>query len=373
MLKSLKLKNFRNFDKSEFFFSNKANAILWENWKWKTNILESIALLHLSQLSKIDFDYLVKSGEKVFYIQVETESWDILSLSFDKETKRKKYTFNNKSTTRKKISTSIGKVVFFSPIVMNMMYLSPNLRRNFLDEILNSTFENYKNITSEYKKILVSRNKVLKNIRENKSEKSEIEFWDKKFALKASQIYNYRFWIINFLKENTKDFTKYFENKISDCEFIYKTKIIQTKTLKKPLSWIITSTQEQGEQKKEILEDIQKQILDYLSRNLDRDIILWVTNIWPHTDDFDINVDNVSLIEFASRWEVKSVIIWLKILEIKFIEEFLNKKPILLIDDLLSELDNKHKNILIENIKWYQTFITSIRNNYKEDINIINL
>jgi recombinational DNA repair ATPase RecF len=73
------------------------------------------------------------------------------------------------------------------------MYLSPSLRRDFLDEILNSTFESYKNIRSEYKKILISRNKVLKNIRENKSSKSEIEFWDKKFVLKASQIYNYRF------------------------------------------------------------------------------------------------------------------------------------------------------------------------------------
>lgn len=373
MLKRLKLKNFRNFDKSEFFFGDKDNAIVGENWKWKTNILEAIALLNLNQISKIDFDNLIKTDESIFYIEVETELWDKISLSYDKKTKRKKYIFNSKPTTRKKISSIIWKAVFFSPIVMNIMYLSPNLRRHFLDEILNSAFEDYKKITSEYKKILSSRNKVLKNIRENKSDKSEIKFWDKKFAIKSSQIYNYRFWIINFLKENTKDFTKYFENKISNCEFIYKTKIIPNKTLEKPISWILTPSQQQGEQKKERLEDIQKQILDYLLKNIDRDIILWITNIWPHTDDFDILVDNVSLVEFASRWEVKSVIIWLKILEIKFIEKFLNKKPILLIDDLLSELDNKHKNILIENIKWYQTFITSIRNDYKESTNIINL
>jgi DNA replication and repair protein RecF len=73
------------------------------------------------------------------------------------------------------------------------MYLSPNLRRDFLDEVLLSTFENYKELTSEYKKILTSRNKLLRNIRENKSERSELDFWNEKFATKASQIYNYRF------------------------------------------------------------------------------------------------------------------------------------------------------------------------------------
>lgn len=357
MIKSLKLKNFRNFANSEFFFSEKANVILWENWKWKTNILEALALLHLSYISKIDFDNLISSGEEIFYIEVETIYGDTISMSYDKNTKRKKYMHNNKSINRKKFSSIIGKVVFFSPIVMNMMYLSPGLRRDFLDEILNSTFEKYRDITSEYKKILISRNKVLKNIRENKSSKSEIEFWDDKFALKASQIYNYRFWIVNFLKENIDYFKNYFENKISKCEFTYKTKIIENEKI----------------DKEEKLKDIQKQIKKYLNTNLDKDIILWITNIWPHCDDFDIYVDNIAIKEFASRWEVKSVIIWLKILEIKFIEKFLNKKPILLIDDLLSELDEKHKNILIENIKWYQIFITSIKNDYKDDINIISL
>ena len=357
MLKKLKLKNFRNFTDGEFFFSTKTNAIIWENWKWKTNILEAIALIHWGNISKINFDNLVKNPENVFYIEIETICHDKISISYDKKDKRKRYSYNNKNITLKKLSHIINKVVFFSPIVMNIMYLSPNLRRNFLDEILSSSFEEYKNIMSEYKKILISRNKVLKNIRENKSSKSEIEFWNKSFSIKASQLYNYRFWIVNFLEKNTYDFTNYFENKIIKFEFEYKTKILENKKNNK---W-------------EKLKDIQKQIIKYLDNNLDRDIILWVTNIWPHTDDFDILVDNVSLKEFASRWEVKSVIIWLKLLEIKFIEKYRDKKPILLIDDLLSELDKKHKNLLLENIKWYQVFISSIKNDYEKDVNIISL
>jgi len=73
------------------------------------------------------------------------------------------------------------------------MYLSPSLRRDFLDEILLKTFPDYKKILNNYKKILISRNKILKNIRENKSEISELDFWDSKFIILATIIYNYKF------------------------------------------------------------------------------------------------------------------------------------------------------------------------------------
>lgn len=359
MIKKIKIKNFRNFVNSEFFFSENENAIIWQNWKWKTNILEVIWLFSGINLWKINFDNLVNKNEKIFFIELELTTKDKLSISYDIETKTKKYLLNGKITTKKKISEFSDKVVFFSPIIMNMMYLSPSLRRDFLDEILMKSFHEYKKILNNYKKILISRNKVLKNIRDWKSKKSEIEFWDEHFIEISSAIYNYRFWIIDFLKENTQDFTKFFLNKIDNFKFEYKTKIKQNF--------------DKNSQKIDKMENIKKQISKYLKDNLDRDIILSTTNIWPHIDDFEIYLDWFSISEFASRWEVKSTIIWLKLLEIKFIEKYSNKKPILLIDDLLSELDNNHKNLLLENIKWYQVFITSIREDYNEIKNIIKL
>jgi len=357
MIKKIKIKNFRNFSCEEFFFSEWQNAIIWENWKWKTNILEAIWLFSLINLSKIDFDNLVKKDENIFFIESEIENWDRIAISYDKKNKIKKYLLNNKSSSKKKISEISDKVVFFSPILMNIIYLSPNLRRDFLDEILLKTFDKYKKELNNYKKILISRNKVLKNIRDWKSKKSEIEFWDEKFIESSSIIYNYRFWITNFLEENTLDFTKYFWDKVWKFKFKYKTKIKQNFNL----------------DKKENIKNIRKQILKYLKDNLDKDIILSTTNIWPHIDDFEIFLDDFSISKFASRWEVKSIIIWLKLLEIKFIEKYCNKKPILLIDDLLSELDNNHKDLLLNNIKWYQVYITSINNNYDNIINIIKL
>jgi DNA replication and repair protein RecF len=335
MIQKLKLKNFRNFSFAEFLFCDKKNFIIWENWKWKTNLLESISLLSLNKLNKIDFKNLVWNQSNTFFIELIDTNWNTISISYNKDENKKQYLLNWKKTTKSKIKNISPKCVNFSPITMNMMYLWPSLRRDFLDQILLNTFDKYNIALKEYKNILNSRNKTLKAIRDWKINENELDFWDNKFIYISKIIYNYRFWLNKYFKENISQAKKYFFWKIEKTEFIYKTKI---------------------------QEDIEKDIQNYLSKNRQRDIILANTSIWPHIDDFDILLDWKSLIEFASRWETKSIIIELKFLEIKFIEKYSEKRPILLIDDFLSELDEKHKNLILEELKGYQTFITSIKN-----------
>jgi DNA replication and repair protein RecF len=84
------------------------------------------------------------------------------------------------------------------------------------------------------------------------------------------------------------------------------------------------------------------------------------THIWPHIDDFEIKVDGINIVQYASRWEVKSIMIYLKLLEWLFIEKKTDKKPVMIIDDLISELDLSHKEMLIEKIKYYQSFVSCI-------------
>jgi len=331
------------FENSEFLFWKQKNFIIWENWKWKTNILEALSLLSTQNLNNIDFNDLVGSFANTFFIEAEKYNWDIISISYDKINSKKIYTFNKKKTLKSKIKLKINKTVIFTPITMNMMYLSPSLRRDFLDQILLNTFDSYSKVLKEYKNILKSRNKTLKAINEWKININELDFWDKKFIHMCEIVYNYRFWLKNYFEKNIFKIKKYFWNKINKVDFIYKTKI-----------------------KNNIKDDIK----NYLIQNKQRDIILSKTNIWPHIDDFDILLDWKSIINFASRGETKSSIIELKFLEISFIEEYTNQKPILLIDDLLSEIDENHKNMILNELKWYQIFITSIINQYKNE-NII--
>lgn len=343
MITELRLVNFRNFEQLKLNSLEKENFIVWENGRWKTNILESISLLSNNSITWLSFDELVKKWEDYFFVEYLSDNWNKVSFSYTKEKKKKQYMLNNKKITKKKFNQVTNKCVIFSPIIMNMMYLSPSLRRDFLDDLLKSSFEKYEKIMIDYKKIIKHRNKTLKSIADWKCSKDEINFWNEKFVEVAVLMYKYRFKIVNFLKSSIENTKEFFSGKIENIEFVYKTKVSE--------------------------ENAWQDIKDYLIKNMDRDIILWRTAIWPHVDDFDILVDWNQLSHFASRWETKSMILWLKLLEWIFIEKMTEKRPILLIDDLLSELDDSHKNMLLKKIEYYQTFISSIIQ--AEDKNII--
>lgn len=352
MIKELKLINFRNFLELKLDSLNNENFIIWENGKWKTNVLEAISLLWNNSITWLSLDELIKKWENYFFIEYKTDEWKKISFSYLKdlsnswwEKAKKVYMLNNNKISKKKFNSLTYKCVIFSPIIMNMMYLSPSLRRDFLDNLLKNSFDSYEKLLVQYKKVVKHRNKILKNIKDWKSSKEEIEFWDDKFIELATEIYKYRFKIVNFLKISINSTLEYFSWKINNIEFVYNSKVSENNTK----------------------EDLKK----YLNTNLDRDIILWKTPIGPHVDDFNIIIDSIPLTHFASRWETKSIILWLKLLEWIFIEKMTWSKPILLIDDLLSELDEIHKNMLLKKIKYYQTFISSIRK--PENKNIITL
>lgn len=335
MINSLKLVNFRNFSDKKIEKFELKNFIVWENWRGKTNTLEALSILWNNSILKLSLDDLVKVWEDYFFLEIEdSEKWKIW-FYYSKKDKRKNFLLNWKKITKKIFLENSYSCVIFSPIVMNMMYLSPTLRREFLDEVLKSSFYDYEVLLKDYKKILKSRNSCLKAIYEWKASKEEIFFWDKKFIEISEKIYNYRFQLIDFFEKSIKNIENYFSVKFEQICFNYVSKV----------------------SKNTVWQDIKK----YLEKNIDRDIILWRTSIWPHIDDFDIILDWISLSKFASRWEVKSVIIYIKLLEGIFIEKKTLKKPILIIDDLLSELDDNHKNILIDKIIYYQSFISNIR------------
>lgn len=273
-------------------------------------------------------------GEELFYLGYKLSHWE-WSVSYNAEGKKKKYILSQKSTTKQKLQAFYPHVISFHPMVMNMMYLGPSERRNFLDEILASSFPEYSKLLGQYKKIVTHRNKVLKNIHEGKSQISEIDFWDSKFLLASELIYSYRNKIVDFLEENIWNLKKYFFGKIDSIEFCYLTKTDLTQ--------------------------VKSSLSSYVQENRQKEILLRKTLRWPHLDDFEIRVNTAELIHFASRWEVKSIILGLKFLETDFLRHNSDKKDILfLIDDLLSELDSDHRKLLLEHISWYQSIMSSI-------------
>ncbi len=125
-----------------------------------------------------------------------------MSFSYDVSNNKKKYLINGKSTTKHTFRKYYPHVISFHPILMNLMYLQPSARRNFLDDALIQAFPEYEKLLSNYKKTLNSRNKLLKNIFEEKSTREELMFWNENFLNLASSIWSYRKKMIDFLSEN---------------------------------------------------------------------------------------------------------------------------------------------------------------------------
>ncbi|NDK07927.1 DNA replication and repair protein RecF [Candidatus Gracilibacteria bacterium] len=348
MIKSLKLKNFRNFETKDFIFDEEKNFIIGDNGVGKTNILESICLIYQKNLINKDISNLVNKNENYAFIEIENDNQKF-SISYDKNTNTKNLLINGKKTTKKKFEEMLEKIIIFKPMDMNMMYLSPSYRRDFIDDILSNSFPSYERINKNYKNIIRNRNKLLKSIKDGKATKNDIKFWDGELIKNACLIYEYRNKLNNFFIDNINIIKELLTLKNDSIIYKYVTKVD--------------------------LNSIELSISNYLTKNIDRDIIIGNTHIGPHIDDFEIQIDSFPLVNYASRGETKSVIIGLKILESRFIEKHTNKKTIFIIDDLFSEIDKNHEILLLNEIKDKQTFITSIssQNDHRFGDNIINL
>lgn len=340
MLKGLKLYNFKYHLEWDYFFDF-LNIIYWPNWSWKTNILEAIYfILNWSSYKSLKPKDLLNYYGDNFYVStsISSDSFDNeYKITYDKQRNLISFFYNNSKVTRPKyISSTNHLAIFFSPIEMNIMFLWPSLRRDFLDEVSTLDDKKFIKIKWEYQKILKNRNKLLKEIGEWNAIKNDISFWDNNFIKASEEYYKYRLWFIDYIKNNISLINTLLENKY-EIIFEYESKVDFT--------------------------DISWSIKNYLDVNFSRDIIVGHTYIWPHLDDFIFKVkwwdEYHDASAFLSRWENKSILLWLKILEIEYFKEKHSNEIVLLLDDIFSELDDHHINLVLSYASKYQTFISA--------------
>lgn len=332
MLDSLSLRNFKCFDTKNITLHPKITLIHWENGTWKTSLLECIGVFSNHIFGKKNLLDHIKNWEDSFYIELTYQD-STFSISCNKDNK-KLYSVNGKKVSKKIFYAASCRATIFSPITMNLFILWPWKRRDFLDQILISSFTWYEKELQRYNKILKSRNAVLKNIAAEKSQESELMFWDSEFIWAAISIYRYRYILHKFFQENISKVKKHLFDKIDTISFVYDTKV----DLNNPGEYI------------------EK----YLQDKRSRDIITGKTHIWPHLDDFHILIDGKHIQDFASRWETKSIILWLKLLEAQFIESKTSFLPVILIDDFMSELDTRHRESLLDSLEPFQVLLSNI-------------
>lgn len=296
--------------------------------------------LPVSPLVESHPEYLISRGEKTFFIQYSLTQ-DTLSFSYTLEWKKRKYAIGSKATTKQNLRSRYPHVVSFHPQAMNLMYLGPSERRLFLDELLSQCYPIYRTHLQKYKKIVQHRNKVLKNISDQKSSVSELEFWNEKFISSALEIYKYRKKFVRFLESRAQSLNKFLFGKVETISFEYISHIN--------------------------LDTIESSLKEATQQLQSREILLRKTLRWPHLDDFNIILDWVPLIHYASRGEVKSILLGLKFLETQYLQEQAAEKEIIfIVDDILSELDASHRDLLLEHIDSRQSIISCIEDPWIE-------
>jgi len=342
-LKNLELKGFRNYEKTEVLFSEGTNVFLGENAQGKTNLMESIYFLALARSHRTS-----KDKELIGWNQ------DFARVSGEVKTRRTTYPLNivlSKKGKRaklnhleqKRLSNYIGhlNVILFAPEDLSLVKGSPSVRRKFIDMEMGQISAIYLYHLTEYKKILKQRNEYLKQSKYNKTFDSVyLDILTEQLATAGAEIL-----------EQRHTFTVQLENWARPIqEEISQSKEILTIHYLSPIDFNKTAKKE----------DIYETLLSLYKKNQERELEQGTTVIGPHRDDLQFFINERNVQTYGSQGQQRTTALSVKLAEIELMQVMTGEYPVLLLDDVLSELDDDRQTHLLKAIEdKVQTFITT--------------
>ena len=350
IIRNIKLKNFRNYENLDFVLNNRLNIIIGNNAQGKTNILESIYFLSLTK-SFFAVNDKVVIKKNCLYARIDgiiTSNNGCNNLSILVNSCGKYLKIGNKEI--KKSSDYLGylKVILFSPDNIRLLKEGPSIRRRFLNIEISQLSKRYILILNQFNDLLKQRNEYLKNIRNSLVDKDYMLILNQKFAELAYQIYNFRNDFIVEINKRIKDIYKSIIN-IDNIEIKYITDI-----------------------KLNDKETMINEIIDRLDKNYDKEILYGSTLIGPQRDDFCILLNGNDISSYGSQGQMRIAILSVKLSEIDIIFNKFGEYPVILLDDIFSELDVDKRNKLIKYLNCDKQVIittTDIENINEELVN----
>ena len=337
-IERLKLKKFRNYDKLDIKFNDKLNIIIGNNAQGKTNILEAIYFLSITKsFLSINDKNCMKKNEVFTKIEgnIRTNKGkNILSLILNENGKKLEINDNE----IKKHSDYIGnlKVIIFNPDNIRLIKDAPGNRRRFLNIEISQLYGKYINLLNEFNVVLKQRNEYLKIIKNNNYNEIYFSILNEKFVELSYEIYKYR---ISFIDNLNKYIGQIFKE-ISGFDGLYIKYIPSVDILD--------------------MDNFKTIMLNKLKDNYDRELIYGNSLYGPHRDDFSFKINENDLLLYGSQGQLKMAILALKLSEIDVFNEVSQEYPILLLDDLFSELDvSKRNNVISYLNRDIQTILTT--------------
>ena len=334
---SVKIKNFRNIADLSFTADNGVNVIYGENAQGKTNILESIWLFTgCKSFRGAKDNELIKFGEDFSKINLEfSDNLREKKSEIIIADKKKNASLNGVSL--RSTAELIGSfyAVIFSPVHLSLIKDGPSARRKFLDTALCQLKPSYAEHLAGYKRALVQRNALLKDLHLNSELYDMLDTWDDQLARYSSCVIKERLQYIDLLSDYSKNIYSGISENKEEFSVFYSKKISKDYSVK----------------------DIYLSEIENL-KNFRKEDIFSKTTVGPHRDDLEILINNVSARSFGSQGQQRSCALALKLGESEIIKKVTGETPVALLDDVMSELDEKRQDYVLNHINDRQVFLT---------------
>lgn len=331
IIKSIELIDYRNYEKLHINFDKGVNILYGDNAQGKTNVLESIYLCGTTKSHRGSRDKeIIKFEHEEAHIRSLFEKSGIdyqidMHLRSDKS---KGIAINGVKLKKAAELLGIANIILFSPEDLSIIKNGPVDRRRFIDTELCQLDKVYLYNLTNYNKIVNQRNNLLKDIIIHPELRDTLDVWDSQLVSLGTKIIDRRNLFINQLNEIIYEIHKNLSGDKEKLKIKYEPNV-------------------------EIMEYEQK-----IRRNREKDIKYKLTSVGPHRDDFTFYINDVDTKKFGSQGQQRTAALSLKLSEIKLVKNITNHMPVLLLDDVLSELDSNRQNFLLNSIGDIQTIIT---------------
>lgn len=332
-LKQLSLQNFRSHTTTSVSFEPGINLILGPNGSGKTNILEAIFILtcgksfrssSLSKLINWSGNVLTSLGTLSNGRQIEVQ---LIKEVNDNTTIKRRFLVDHVAKTRKAYIGSFRAVVFH-PEDIRLVAGSPSRRRDFLDEIFTQSEWRYTSALSQYHRALKHRNELLDQIRLGVNQKSELFYWDQSLIKNAGIVHDHR---LNFVRFVNQFLQNHPNSEVQTVSLNYHPSVLTQEKLEYSYST-----------------DLAR---GYTQFGIHRDDFSFDNSIFPSADK--------NLANWGSRGQQRLAVLAIRLAQISYLENVYSEKPVLLLDDIFSELDPEHKALVVEICQKYQSIFTS--------------
>lgn len=332
MISSIRLQNFRSFKDASFEFNEGVNIIIGPNASGKTNIIEGLVYICAGGPFRAHDKENIRKKTTWARLDAATEANQTrtVTLKVVDQTIAKEFVINDESKKRLPFTDTIP-VVLFEPDNLQQLTTSPERRRSFIDTILGQVDADFKRQQREYGRVLAQRNRLLKN--GLTVARQTIFAWNIRLSELGGQIVAKRLELLDQLNQGLGGSYSQLASKKHRVLLAYQSALPHTQ--------------------------YASELLKNLELLLETDVVRGFTSVGPHRDDIEITIDNTPIQNHASRGETRTTLLALKIQETTLLEQARGQKPLLLLDDVFSELDGSRRQALTTFTKAYQSFITT--------------